>query len=143
MNGIRMPSRNVICGVKFNLDPWRPSLILKKIYNSFRRLFVGSCNMSMTTFVQIRWTGSDSQSLNKKAICRIFSKHARCVIWMPWNIKSTKSLIGQSENLNVSSSAVYGAFCLGNLPWIFWYIQKVDKQIFQMIYGLKWFIFKI
>ena len=50
---------------------------------------------------------NNDRSLSKKAICRIFSKHARCVIWMPWNIKSTKSLIGQSENLNVSSSAVY------------------------------------
>ena len=48
----------------------------------------------------------NDRSLNKKALCRIFSKPARCVIWVPWNMKSIISLITQSENLNHSSGFV-------------------------------------
>ena len=72
------------------------------IYNIKQCIFFNILKNLVSKYMQ-----NNDRSLSKKAICRIFSKHARCVIWMPWNIKSTKSLIGQSENLKVSSSAVY------------------------------------
>jgi len=41
------------------------------------------------------------------AICRIFPKPARYVLWEPWNINSTKPLIGHSVNPNADSNPVY------------------------------------
>ena len=61
-----MPSRNVICRVKFGrfwtFDRRRPSWILRKLKNSSTGLFLGSTNMSMPNCVQIRWTESKCQA---------------------------------------------------------------------------------
>ena len=66
MNRIQMPSRNVICRVKFGrfwtFDRRRPSWILRKIKNSSTGLFLGSTSMSMPNFIQIRRTGSKCQA---------------------------------------------------------------------------------
>ena len=62
MNGIQMPSWNVIFGVKFGrfwtFDLQRPSWILPQLINSCANLFVGSRSMFLPKFVQIWWTRS-------------------------------------------------------------------------------------
>ena len=63
-NGIQMPGRNVICGVKIG-QFWTfyrrpPSWILRKIKNSSVGLFLGSKTMSVLIFVQIGRTGSNN-----------------------------------------------------------------------------------
>ena len=64
MNGILMPSRNVICGVYFcrfwTFDLWQLSWILPQLINSSANLFVWSRSLFMPNFVQIRWTDQNA-----------------------------------------------------------------------------------